>query len=113
MNPYNGFKVFAGGVLQLSMVRGFQHRSMAVALPFVVHRLFPGTDVPEAAAIAYIQWRFALDAVVFQETVDLADVDVDGLSGLDDVQRLGTLLQQSMNDLRHLLHDDDEDITCE
>jgi len=40
-------------------------------------------------------------------------VDVDGLSGLDNIQQLGTLLQQSMNNHRHLLHDDDEDITCE
>ena len=99
--------------LLLCMVLGFQHRSMAVSLPFIVHRLFAGTNIPEAAAVAYIQWRFALDAIVFQETVDFGDADVDGLSGLDEIERLGSHLQRCMNDLSHLLHDNNDDINGE
>jgi len=85
---------------------------MAVSLPFVLHQLFPETNVPQAAAVAYITWRAALDAVLFQESVDFVDADVHGLSGLDTIERLGCELQQRMNDLRRLVKDDGDDITC-
>ena len=113
LTPYEGFKIFSGGVLQLRMVRGFQHRSMAVSLPFVLHKLFPESNAPQAAAVAYITWRAALDAVIFQDSMDFADADVLGLSGLDTVERLGCELQQRMNELSRLVKEDDDDITCE
>jgi hypothetical protein len=69
-------------VLDRKMLRGFQHRSMAISLPFVLHRLFVDDDgVAEGAALAYVLWCNELDAVVFQESVPLVDADVLGLGG--------------------------------
>jgi len=114
LTPYHGFKIFKGGVLDRKMLRGFQHRSMAISLPFVLHRLFVDDDgVAEGAALAYVLWRNELDAVVFQESVPLVDADVLGLGGLDDVERLGITLQERMNALSRLVTEEQEDITCE
>ena len=113
MTPYDGFKIFKGGVLDRKMLRGFQHRSMAISLPFVLHRLLVDDDgVAEGAAVAYILWRNELDAVVFQESVPFVDADVLGLGGLDNVERLGAALQERMNTLSRLVTEEQEDITC-
>ena len=101
-------------MLDRKMLRGFQHRSMAISLPFVLHRLLVDDDgVAEGAAVAYILWRNELDAVVFQESVPFVDADVLGLGGLDNVERLGAALQERMNTLSRLVTEEEEDITCE
>ena len=91
-------------------VRAYEHRSMAVALPFVMHRLVPGEGgrLGEECAVSFIMWRHALDKLDY--------IELDGptgnmnVSSLESVERLGRKLQLDMNALKNYLSDlpDDE-----
>ena len=93
-----------------SYVRAYEHRSMAVALPFVMHRLVPGEGgiLGENCAISFIMWRNALDKLDYVEhDAPTSHVNV---TSLETVERLGRKLQVDMNALKNFLSDvpDDE-----
>ena len=93
-----------------SYVRAYEHRSMAVALPFVMHRLVPGEGgiLGENCAISFIMWRNALDKLDYvEQDAPTSHVNV---TSLETVERLGRKLQVDMNALKNFLSDvpDDE-----
>ena len=61
-----GLQNFHGGVLNLKFVRAFEHRSMAVGLPYVLHGLL-NDDLAEQCSLAYLTWRMLLDNELFTE----------------------------------------------
>jgi len=91
-------------------VRAYEHRSMAVALPFVMHRLVPGEGgrLGEECAVSFILWRDALDKH------DYVELDTPSghpnVSSLESIEQLGRKLQIDMNALKNHLSDipDDE-----
>ncbi len=96
---FPGLRRFESGIYDLKFLKGFEHRSIAVALPFVIHGLL----CPDAvkAAISYLKWRQLLA--------------LHSYAG-DDLQRLrecGCELQSSMNKLLPGASsgDDSEEIT--
>jgi hypothetical protein len=64
---YPFLKTFKDGVSELSMVPAFEHRSMAMQLPFVVHDLCD-CSLAEQAATAYSDWRFRFSSESISET---------------------------------------------
>ena len=106
--PFHGLRLFPGGVMDLAYVKGFEHRSMAVALPYVLHNLISATDIGERVAVSYATWRKAIDMYDFSDCVD-ADTDIDvNTATLDEVESLGCQLQHDMNELKQWLHEDPE-----
>ena len=108
--PFFNFRTFQGGIMHRSYVRAYEHRSMAVALPFVMHRLVPGEGglLGEKCAISFIMWRNALDKLDYVEhDATTSHVNV---TSLESVERLGLQLQIDMNALKNYLSDvpDDE-----
>ena len=108
--PFFNFRTFQGGIMHRSYVRAYEHRSMAVALPFVMHRLVPGEGglLGEECAISFILWRNALDKHDYVEH-DGPTTHVN-VTSLETVERLGRKLQVDMNALKNYLSDvpDDE-----
>ena len=98
MNRFKGFKLFPGGIINLKFVRAFEHRSMAVGLPYVLHGLV-ADDIAEKCSIAYLHWRMILDNVIFCEQ-PLSDGDrVQGFGSANELLKAGIELQRLMNEL--------------
>ena len=53
--------------MDLAFVKGFEHRSMAVGLPYVLHNLIPATDIGERLAVSYAMWRKTIDNYEFSD----------------------------------------------
>ena len=82
---------------------------MAVALPFVMHRLVPGEGgrLGEECAITFVMWRHALDKHDYIEhDAPTGNMNV---SSLQSVERLGHKLQSDMNALKKFLSDAPDD----
>jgi hypothetical protein len=109
LHRFKGFKIFHGGVLTLKFVRAFEHRSMAVGLPYILHGLV-SNDLAEQCAIAYLHWRMLLDNVRFCEGVLLDGDAVNGLGSIQDLRLAGSQLQNLMNDLFRSNNGSQEDI---
>ena len=82
----------------MSFVKAFEHRCMAVGLPFVLHGLV-SNDLAERCALAYLKWRMLLDCSIFTGMHQPGDQNVDGIGSLDQLQSSGELLQATMNEL--------------
>ena len=68
--PFHGLRIFPGGVMDLAYVKGFEHRSMAVGLPYVLHNLIPATGLGERLAVSYAMRLTMTTRVVFNEPVE-------------------------------------------
>ena len=98
LNRFKGFKLFPGGIINLKFVRAFEHRSMAVGLPYVLHGLV-NVDVAEQCSLAYLQWRMCWDNVLFCHDPLLDRDRVQGLGSVDELRLAGKELQRLMNEL--------------
>ena len=89
--------------MDLAYVKGFEHRSMAVGLPYVLHNLIPATGLGERLAVSYAMWRKTIDHYEFSDGNGV-DVSNDGYPTLGQVESMGRQLQVDMNELKQWLH---------
>ena len=87
--------------MDLAYVKGFEHRSMAVGLPFVLHNLIPENDLGERVAVSYALWRRAIDYYDFCESP--IAFDRGGVISLTYLDELGANLQRDMNALKQFV----------
>ena len=109
MHRFRGFKIFHGGVLNLKFVRAFEHRSMAVGLPYVLHGLL-NDDLAEQCSLAYLTWRMLLDNELFTEGPVSTGDAVNGMGSVSDLKAAGVELQRLMNQLNQSNNGTGEDI---
>ena len=82
----------------MKFVRAFEHRSMAVRLPYVLHGLVT-EDLAEQCSVAYLTWRMLLDNVLFcEDALDPGD-NVNGFGSVQELGIAGRELQRLMNQL--------------
>ena len=82
----------------MKFVRAFEHRSMAVGLPYVLHGLV-SNDLAEQCSISYLNWRMMIDNVLFCEGAMSDTSKVNGFGSVDELRLAGHDLQRLMNDL--------------
>ena len=92
--------------MDLAYVKGFEHRSMAVGLPYVLHNLVPATDLGERLAVSYVMWRKTIDYYEFTDRTDAYDSGTNAGPTLEQVENMGRQLQVNMNELKQWLHSD-------
>lgn len=93
--------MFPRGVSKLAFLRAYEHRSIAVSLPFVLHGLALGNDAAIKCAVAYLQFRILLEASGYDS------------DSLQEMTEYAQALQASMHCLSALVNDGETDITCE
>ena len=98
---FSELRIFSGGVMDLAYVKGFEHRSMAVGLPFVLYNLVPDNDLGERVAVSYALWRRAIDYYEFRESP--FGFDRGGVVSLSHLDDLGSALQSDMNALKQFI----------
>ena len=89
--------------MDLAYVKGFEHRSMAVGLPYVLHNLIPDTDIGERLAVSYAMWRKTIDYYEFSDG-NGANISNNNYPTLVQVESLAKQLQLDMNELKQFLH---------
>ena len=94
--------------MDLAYVKGFEHRSMAVGLPYVLHNLVPATDLGERLAVSYATWRKTIDHYEFSDAYNSYDAHNSCNVGptLEQVEIMGRQLQLHMNELKQWLRSD-------
>jgi len=103
--PFHGLRIFPGGVMDLAYVKAFEHRSMAVGLPYVLHNLVPTTDLGERLAVSYATWRKTIDHYEFSDAYKSYNSS-NVRPTLEQVEIMGRQLQVHMNELKQWLHSD-------
>ena len=109
LHRFKGFKLFHGGIVHLKFVRAFEHRSMSVGLPYVLHGLVDN-DLAEQCALAYLNWRMLLDNKLFCEDEVTEGDNVAGFGSIKDLKFAGNELQRLMNELNRSNKGNGEDI---
>ena len=89
------------------MIRAYQHRCMAIGLPFVLNGLLENEDFLKAS-IQYCHWRSLLQSTNFKRGRAAAGDSSDGVASLQDLDLAGRTLQRMMMQLKQTNEDDDE-----
>ena len=89
--------------MDLAFVKGFEHRSMAVGLPYVLHNLIPATDIGERLPVSYAMWRKTIDYYEFSDGNGVNTLS-SSYPTLVQVENMGKQLQLNMNELKQWLH---------
>ena len=100
------YRIFKTGVLNLKMVRAYQHRCMAIGLPYVLNGLLQNQDFL-IASIQYVHWRSLLQSARFKESRPSEGDATYGICSLSELQASGTRLQKVMLTLKQSVDDDE------
>ena len=95
------------------MIREYQHRCMAIGLPFVLNGLLENDSFLKAS-IQYCHWRSLLQSSKFKRGRAATGDSSAGIASLLDLDNAGRTLQQMMTQLKQTNEDDDEArLSCE
>jgi hypothetical protein len=113
---FPGVRILHKGVMTLRFIRANEHRAIAIGLPYVLEGLLPTTTAQECA-LAYNNWRLELSSAVYRKSAIRRGQEMTGVSSLETLAALGTMLQAAMNALnaevnsfkrQHVLGDEDD-----
>jgi hypothetical protein len=105
-SSFPNFRIFHGGVLNLKMVRAYQHRCMAIALPYVLNGLLENQNFL-LASCQYVHWRSLLQSARFKESKPSEGDATYGICSLSELQSSGIRLQKLMLALKQSVDDDE------
>ena len=88
------------------MVRAYQHRCMAIGLPYVLNGLLQNQD-SLIASIQYVHWRSLLQSSRFKESRPIEGDATYGICSLSELQASGARLQKLMLTLKQSVDDDE------
>ena len=96
---FPNYRIFSTGVLNLKMIRAYQHRCMAIGLPYVLNGLLDDSQYLKSA-IQYCHWRSLLQSARFRQSRPSTGDSGAGVASLHDLRVAGETLQVMMCQLK-------------
>ena len=92
---FPNYRIFSTGVLNLKMIRAYQHRCMAIGLPYVLNGLLDDGQYLKSA-IQYCHWRCLLQSSRYRQSRPSSGDCGAGVASLYDLRVAGENLQAMM-----------------